>query len=493
MEMSEQKSEKKLTKQDLRRLSDILYEVPKGFRHFMRVPARVYADEELLEAAMADESMEQLVNTTALPGVVRYTLAMPDIHQGYGFPIGGVAATALPDGVISPGGIGYDINCGVRLLASSIHKDEFAPYRDAVVDALARTIPTGVGRGGEVSVTKDEMNRVLSHGARWAVKQGFGSEEDLAVTEEGGAFEGADPSAVSSKAKERGHDQLGTLGSGNHFLEVQEVAQIFDEETARAFSLFEGQIVVLIHSGSRGLGHQVCTDYVQRLQGSLAHYGITLPDRELVCAPLNSPEGRDYWGAMCAAANFAWANRHILAHLVRRTFDEVLQGKVQDTWLRQVYDVAHNIGKIEEYTVDGKTMKVCVHRKGATRAFPPGTREIPAFYRPVGQPVLIPGSMGTASYVLVGQQTAMEETFGTTCHGAGRSMSRAKATKTARAEEVVRRLESKGIAIRGASYRGIAEEVPEAYKDVSRVVDVVHKAGIARKVAMLRPIGVIKG
>ncbi len=486
-------SEQKISKKDLKKISDTLYEVPKGTRDFMRVPARLYADDVLLEAALADLSVEQLVNTTSLPGVVQYTLAMPDIHQGYGFPIGGVAATALPDGVISPGGIGYDINCGVRLLASSIEREHFMPFRDAIVDAMAHSVPTGVGRGGDVRVSRDEMDKVLRDGARWAVKRGYGAQEDLTATEEDGGFTDADPDAVSGKAKERGNDQLGTLGSGNHYVEVQEVAEIYDEETARSFGLFPGQITVLVHSGSRGLGHQVCTDYVQRLQKALHTYGISVPDRELVCAPLSSPEGKAYWGAMQSAANYAWCNRQLLAHRVRQVFADVLRGKVKDTWLRQVYDVAHNIGKIEEHVVGGRKVRVCVHRKGATRSFAAGAPELPSVYRAVGQPVLIGGSMGTESYVLVGARGAMEATFGTTCHGAGRALSRAKAKRQVRAEEVIGDLAKKGIRVKGASYAGIVEEMPEAYKDVGRVVDVVHRAGIARKVARLQPLGVIKG
>ena len=348
--------EQKFSKQDLTKINDTLYEIAKGTRPYMRVPAQLYADDTLLEAALADLSIEQLVNTTSLPGIVSHALAMPDIHQGYGFPIGGVAATALPDGVISPGGVGYDINCGVRFLASNIDRDHFMPLRDVVVDALARSVPTGLGRGGDVHVNGDEMDKVLTGGARWAVQNGFGSQEDLAVTEENGGFTTASAAAVSPKAKQRGNDQLGTLGSGNHFLEIQEVVEIFDAEAAAAMGLFVGQITVLIHSGSRGLGHQVCTDYVQRLQSSLKTYSIDIPDRELVCAPFNSPDGQDYWGAMQAAANYAWCNRQLLAHRVRHTFNEALKGKIKDTDLRQVYDVAHNIAKVEEYEIGGRQM-----------------------------------------------------------------------------------------------------------------------------------------
>jgi tRNA-splicing ligase RtcB (3'-phosphate/5'-hydroxy nucleic acid ligase) len=485
--------EQKIRKQDLKKIDDSLYEIPKEVRPFMRVPARLYADEKLLDAALGDLSVEQLVNTASLPGIVNHALAMPDIHQGYGFPIGGVVATALPHGVISPGGVGYDINCGVRFLASSLEREQFMPFRDTMVDAFLRNVPTGLGRGGDVRINREEMDKVLTGGARWAVKHGFGSAEDVAVTEENGGFTTSDASAVSPKAKERGNDQLGTLGSGNHFLEIQEVAEIYDEEAARAMGLFVGQVTVMIHSGSRGLGHQVCTDYVQRLQKSLHTHGIEVPDRELVCAPFDSPEGQDYWGAMQAAANYAWCNRQLLAHRVRQTFAEVLKGKVKDASLRQIYDVAHNIAKVEEHEVGGHRMKVCVHRKGATRAFPAGSPEIPSAYRSVGQPVIIPGSMGTESYILVGQKGSMEATFGTTCHGAGRALSRAAAKREVRADELVRQLAQQGIRVRGASNAGLVEEAPDAYKDVGRVVNVVHKAGLARKVALLRPLGVVKG
>ncbi len=486
-------SEQKITKQDLTKVNDNLYELGRGTRSFMRAPAQIYADDVLLEAALADLSLEQLVNTTALPGIVSHALAMPDIHQGYGFPIGGVAATALPDGVISPGGVGYDINCGVRFLASNIDREQFMPLRDAVVDALARSVPTGLGRGGDVKVNREEMDHVLAGGARWAIKHGFGSQEDLDVTEESGGFTTADAAAVSPKAKERGNDQLGTLGSGNHFIEIQEVVEIYDEEAAQAMGLFVGQITVLIHSGSRGLGHQVCTDYVQRLQKSLSTYSIDIPDRELVCAPFGSPDGQAYWGAMQAAANYAWCNRQLLAHRVRHTFNEALKSKIKDTELRQVYDVAHNIAKVEEYEIGGRRMKLCVHRKGATRAFPAGSPAIPPAYRSVGQPVMIPGSMGTESYVLVGQKAAMALSFGSACHGAGRALSRARAKRDMRAEDIVRDLARQGIRVKGASNAGIVEEGPDAYKDVARVVNVVHNAGLARKVARLKPLGVIKG
>ncbi|MGC8837123.1 MAG: RtcB family protein [Anaerolineae bacterium] len=480
-------------KKDLKRIGKYIFEIPADFRSDMRVPARIYADDDLLEAALQDRSVEQLINTAALPGVVRYTLALPDIHQGYGPPIGGVIATRYPEGIISPGAVGYDINCGVRLLASNVRAEEVAPYMEDLLEALFRDVPSGVGIGGGIRLSAQEMDQVLERGAAWAVAKGYGTKDDLVRCEEQGAMPGADPRAVSGRARDRGKDQLGTLGSGNHFLEVQVVDEIYDPEVAEAFGLFPGQLAIQIHSGSRGLGHQVCTDYVQSFQSAVQKYGIRLPDRELVCAPLDSPEGRAYFGAMAASANFAWANRQCLAHLVRQTFDKVLSGKVKDRELRTVYDVAHNIAKLEEHEVDGRKMKLCVHRKGATRAFPPGHPAVPEPYRAVGQPVLVPGDMGTASYVLVGTERAMEETFGTSCHGAGRVLSRAAAKKKIRGEKLRQELEARGILVRAGSMPGLAEEAPDAYKDIERVVQVVHELGIARKVARLRPLAVMKG
>jgi tRNA-splicing ligase RtcB len=483
-----------VSKADFVKIHDYLYEIPKSFRADMRVPARVYADARLLQEAIRDKSFTQLVNTTTLPGLVKYSIVMPDVHQGYGFPIGGVAATKLPDGVISPGGVGYDINCGVRLVASHLDSEEVAPHIEDLITAIYRNCPSGVGKGGSsISVRAKELDEILASGARWAKKRGYASDEDLERTEEGGAMAEANPTAVSKKAKDRGRTQVGTLGGGNHFIEVDEVVEIYDAEAADAFGLFPGQVTVQIHCGSRGLGHQVCTDYVSRLQKAVHKYGIKLADRELVCAPLSSPEGKDYLAAMACSANYAWANRQVLFHHVRRSFEEVLAGKVKNWHLYQVYDVAHNIAKIEEHEVDGRMMTLCVHRKGATRAFGPDRPEVPAAYRQVGQPVLVPGSMGTASYVLVGTEKSMHEAFGSSCHGAGRVMSRTRARKGARGEEVRRELEGEGIAVRAGSMRGLAEEAPRAYKDVSRVVEVVDGAGIARKVARLEPLAVIKG
>jgi len=481
-----------IQQRDLRKVDDFVYEIPSTHRDDMRVPARIYADEQLLEAALVDRSVEQLVNTTTLPGVVKYTLAMPDIHQGYGFPIGGVAATKPPDGVISPGGIGYDINCGVRMLASNIERDELTPYVEDLVQAMYHLVPTGLGKGG-IKLSKRDLDKVLERGAAWAVSKGYGSKQDLERTETEGCLAGADAAKVSERARNRGRQQLGSLGAGNHFLEIDAVTEVYNREVADVFGLREGFIAVQIHCGSRGLGHQVCSDYVKLLQRAVRKYGIQLPDRELVCAPFGSQEGQDYFAAMAASANFAWTNRHVIAHWVRRAFEQVLAGKIPSWELTQVYDVAHNIGKVEQYTLDGKRTKLVIHRKGATRAFGPSSKELPKAYQGVGQPVLVPGSMGTASYVLVGTDRAVDLTFGSTCHGAGRIMSRKKAKKQIWGEDLMRELRGQGIAVKAGSMAGLAEEAPAAYKDVERVVNVVAGAGIALKVAKLEPLGVIKG
>jgi tRNA-splicing ligase RtcB len=473
---------------ELRQVDETLWEIPADARPDMRVPARVFADRVLIEAIAGDRSLEQLQNVATLPGIIEAALAMPDIHQGYGFPVGGVAATAAPDGVVSPGGVGYDINCGVRLLALPVTAGELGDRREPLVHEISRRVPVGAGRGHGHGVHVANLDAVLAEGPRALVRHGIGTEEDLEVTESGGRLAGADPGAVSGRARERGADQLGTLGSGNHFLEVQRVEDVLDARCAEAFGLREGQVTVLIHSGSRGLGHQVCTDYVRRMDGALARYGIRLPDRQLACAPLSSPEGRGYIAAMAAAANFAWANRHALAHRVRQAVAQVL-GEEVARGTRQVYDVAHNVAKLEEH--GGRL--VCVHRKGATRAFPAGSAEIPTAYREVGQPVFIPGSMGTASFVLAGSPGAMERSFGTVCHGAGRALSRAAAKRQVDGAQLRRELEARGIAVRSPSARGLAEEAPVAYKDVERVVEVVERAGLAVRVARLRPIGVVKG
>jgi len=480
-------------KRELNRLSPYLWEVPKGWRGDMRVPGRIYADEGILEAALADRSIEQLVNTTTLPGIVGHAMAMPDVHQGYGFPIGGVAATALPDGVISPGGVGYDINCGVRLLTSTLEAEAIRPHMQDVMSALYAAVPTGVGAARGARLSDKELRRVLEQGAEWAVRAGQGTARDVEHTEDGGRMPQADASAVSARAQERGRDQIGTLGSGNHFLEVDEVVEVYDEGVAGAFGLVPGRVTVWIHCGSRGLGHQVCSDYVRLMQQATAKYGITLPDRELVCAPLDTPEGRQYLAAMACAANYAWANRQAITHLVRGAFERVLAGKLPPANLEVLYDVCHNIAKLEEHTVGGRAMRLCVHRKGATRAFGPGRMEVPARWRHLGQPVLIPGDMGSGSYVLVGAERAMAETFGSTCHGAGRTMSRGEAKRTVRGQQLRAELEASGIVVRAGSMAGLAEEAPAAYKDLDRVVQVVHEAGLARKVARTRPLGVMKG
>jgi len=478
---------------DFKRIEEYIYEVPTAYRDDMQVPARFYADAALLEGVKNDRSLEQLVNTATLPGAVKYALAMPDIHQGYGFPIGGVLATRLPDGVISPGGVGYDINCGVRLLATNLEGEEIIPYLDDLTSALYANCPSGVGKGGNIKLKANELDHLLESGSNWALKRGLASESDLDRTEENGCLAGADAAKVSSRAKTRGKGQVGTLGAGNHFIEIDVIDHISDEPVARRIGLNQGQIVVQIHCGSRGLGHQVCGDYVKRFQKAIRQYGLNLPDRELVCAPLSSPEGQDYLAAMKAAANYAFANRQVLAHHIRRSFEQVLAGKVQNHHIYQIYDIAHNMAKVETHEVDGRKVKLCVHRKGATRAFGPGSAELPSVYRDIGQPVLVPGSMGTASWVLVGTQASMTRTFGSTCHGAGRTMSRKKAKKSVHGAGLRDQLEAAGVHVRAGSMSGLAEEAPIAYKDVNRVVEVVHGAGIAKKVARLKPVAVIKG
>ena len=473
----------------LRRLDDVSWEIPADARADMRVPARVFADAELLAEIATDRSLEQLQNVATLPGIVEAALAMPDIHQGYGFPVGGIAATEPPDGVISPGGVGYDINCGVRLLVLPLTASELGSRTERLVDEISRRVPVGAGHGGALRLTGGALDRVLIDGpAALLTEHGIGTPADVEHTESCGCLQGADPDAVSDRARTRGADQLGTLGSGNHFLEVQQVAEIVDPPAAGAFGLCHGQVTVLIHSGSRGLGHQVCTDHVRLMDAALRRHGIVLPDRQLACAPLSSREGRGYRAAMAAAANFAFANRATLAHRVREAIARTLGPQVaRDT--QQVYDVAHNVAKLERH----HDRLLCVHRKGATRAFPPGSDEIPERYRPVGQPVFIPGSMGTSSFVLAGRQGAMERSFGTTCHGAGRRMSRTGARREITGAALRRQLEGRGIVVRCPSDRGLAEEAPFAYKDVERVVAVVERGGLAARVAQLVPLGVVKG
>jgi tRNA-splicing ligase RtcB (3'-phosphate/5'-hydroxy nucleic acid ligase) len=478
---------------DLRQVGPFEWEIPASVRADMRVAVRIFASRELLEAIGDDASLEQAANAATLPGVVGRVVVMPDVHQGYGFPIGGVAATELPSGVISPGAIGYDINCGVRLLASKV---ELGAARGAIEDlasALDAACPSGVGKGGRLRLDARELERACREGSRWARGRGWATESDIARTEEGGCLEGADLGGVSSRARERGAPQMGTLGAGNHFVEVGVVDEVFDERAAQTMGLEPGCLTVLIHCGSRGFGHQVCTDHVRSFQGAVKRYGIRLPDRELVCAPLDSAEGRSYEGAMRAAANYAFANRQVLTHFARRAFAEALRGRAPKLDLHQVYDIAHNMGKTEEHLIDGVRRRVCVHRKGATRAFGPGFAGLPPEYRPIGQPVLVPGSMGTASWVLVGTERSMECALGSCCHGAGRTMSRSRAKRTIRGAELRRELAERGIVVRAGSMSGLAEEAPQAYKDVDAVVEIVVGAGIARKVARLKPVAVIKG
>jgi len=480
-------------KKDLIKITDVTWEIPTSYREDMRVPVRIFADETLIDAALGDKSFDQAVNTTTLPGLVSPVVVMPDVHQGYGFPIGGVAASRYPNGIISPGAIGYDINCGVRLLASGISLEDVRGELPDLASALDANCPSGVGVGGSVRLTTKELDKVCRQGSTWALKNNYARKDDLERTEEQGQIHGADPSSISSRAKQRGKGQLGTLGAGNHFIEIDVVEEIFHEAAADAMGLAEGLLTVQIHCGSRGFGHQICSDYVREFQSAVKRYGINLPDRELVCAPLNSPEGKRYKAAMACAANYAFCNRQVLAQHVRRSFEEVLAGRVPDWDLHQVYDIAHNMGKTETHIVDGEKVRVCVHRKGATRAFGPGFEGLPEVYKPFGQPVLVPGSMGTASWVLLGTEESMTKSFGSSCHGAGRVMSRRQAKREIWGQDLREKLEAQGIIIRAGSMPGLAEEAPKAYKDVDAVVEVVVRAGIAAKVARLRPVVVIKG
>ncbi|MBP9040875.1 MAG: RtcB family protein [Anaerolineaceae bacterium] len=459
----------------------------------MRLPVHIFASRKMLEQVLVDRSLEQAVNASTLPGLVGNVIVMPDVHQGYGFPIGGVAASQYPTGMISPGAIGYDINCGVRLLASTIKAELVSAYLGDLAAAMNHFCPSGVGSEGLVRISNSDLEQVLHLGSRWALKKGYASEADLLRTEESGCVEGALPDKVSGHAKKRGLTQLGSLGSGNHFIEIDTVDEIFNPEAAAVMGLQCGCLVIQIHCGSRGLGHQICTDYVQQLQGAPQRYHYSLPDRELVCAPMDSTEGQAYLGAMRAAANFAFANRQMLAWAARRAFEEVFAGKVKNWQLHQVYDLAHNIGKIETHIIEGKELKVCVHRKGATRAFGPNTPGVPPEYAMIGQPVIIPGSMGTASWVLTGTNVSMQRSFGSCCHGAGRLMSRAQAKRSVRGEVLIRDLEKQGIHVKAGSLPGLAEETPAAYKDVDEVIKVVVDTGLANKTARLKPLVVIKG
>jgi len=478
----------------IERIDEYRWQIPAGSKPGMKVPAIIFANEQLLEQIRHDLSLEQAANAATLPGVVRAAYTMPDIHQGYGLPIGAVVATRTEGGVVTPGGVGYDINCGVRLLRTELTKAEVRPRLKELVNLLFAEVPTGVGSHGKVRLTKENQTRPLVEGARWAVTEGMGQAEDLVYSEASGCIPGADPDAVSHKAHERGRDQPGTLGSGNHFLEVQAVEQIYDEQAAAVLGLFPGQVTVLLHSGSRGFGHQVCTDYLASMERSVKKHGFQLADRQLACAPFESEEAQAYLGAMRAAANYAWANRQCLTHWTREAFQRIFKRSPRDLGMSVVYDVAHNIAKVEEHRVEGRSMRLVVHRKGATRAFPPGHPELPERYRAIGQPVFVPGDMGRASFVLVGTKGAMEETFGSTCHGAGRLLSRAAAVKAARGRSIEREMEDiHGVYVRASGRDSVKEEMPEAYKNVQDVVSVCHNAGISKMVARLRPLGCIKG
>ncbi len=478
----------------INKISEVEHRIETNAKEGMRVPVSIYADEKLLSKMLTDRTIDQAVNVSYLPGVYKHAIVLPDGHEGYGFPIGGVAATDVDTGVISPGGVGYDINCGVRLIRTNLTEKEVRPKLRELLRELFRAVPSGLGSTGQIRLSLGQLDQVLSDGVRWAIQNGYGWEEDAEFCEENGTMKGADPSKVSSTAKSRGAPQLGSLGSGNHFLEVQSVDKIFDKEATNRFGITQsGQVVVLIHTGSRGLGHQVCSDYLRVMEGAVRKYDIHLPDRELACAPNNSKEAEDYKKAMATALNFAWSNRQMITHWTRKVFEKVFKASEEDLNMKLVYDVAHNIAKLEEHYVNGEKKKVVVHRKGATRAFPPGSSDIPEAYRDIGQPVLIPGSMGTSSWVLVGTSKAMMLSFGSTAHGAGRMMSRAAAMRAYPSSEIKKKLESRGILIEAASWKGVAEEAPEAYKDVDAVAEVSHKVGIATKVARLVPIGVVKG
>src|SRR5216683_3086729 len=478
----------------IKQVAQNIWEVPQDYQPGMKVPARIYADEELLAKMRTDRTIQQCVNVTHLNGIYKYAITMPDGHEGYGFPIGGVAATDYDEGLISPGGVGYDINCGVRLIRTNLSEDQVRPALSQLVDTIFNFIPSGLGSRGQIKLSSIELDKAVTDGLDWAVDKGYAWPEDPKTIEEEGCMEAADPSKVSSSARSRGAPQLGSLGSGNHFVEIERADRIFDEQVAQRLGIHnKGQILVLIHTGSRGYGHQICSDYLKVMERAIGKYNIQLPDRELAACPSKSPEAEDYIPAMSAACNFAWVNRQMITHWARQAFERVLKTSADKLDMKIVYDVAHNVAKTETHKVDGKMRKVIVHRKGATRSFPPGNAEIPAEYRDVGQPVLIPGSMGTSSWVLIGTPKAMELSFGTTAHGAGRFMSRSAAKRKWRGADLKKTLESRGIVIRAASMEVLAEEAPDAYKDVDRVAEVSHQLGIGKKVVRMTPIGVAKG
>ena len=478
----------------LKQVDEFRYEIPSSYKHGMRTSGLIYADERMMKNVIRDNALEQVANVATLPGILKKSMAMPDIHWGYGFPIGGVAGMDTEEGVISPGGVGYDINCGVRMLTTNLTVKDVTPKLKELIDTMFTNVPSGLGSKGKVRVDSRTLTRVLEDGAKWAVENGYGWQEDLEHLEEGGGMEGADSEKVSQRAIDRGKSQLGSLGAGNHFLEIQKVDRIINEEAAKRMGVNElDQIIVMIHTGSRGCGHQIASDYIRKMEVAYRKYGIDLPDRQLACAPIDSPEGRDYFSAMACGANFAWTNRQMILHWVRESFESVFNQKAEDIGMRVIYDVAHNIAKFEEHDVDGKRMKVCVHRKGATRAFGPGRPEVTSDYREFGQPVLIPGDMGTHSFLLLGTEGAMTQTFGSTCHGAGRVMSRRQATRMFRANEVRSQLQRKGIYVHAASMKGIVEEAPDVYKDILDVVRIANGAGISSTVARMSPMGVVKG
>ncbi|MFA5308164.1 MAG: RtcB family protein [Dehalococcoidales bacterium] len=478
----------------LEKIDEYRWLIPRSYKPGMRVDGLIYANAQMLNHIIDDQAPEQVANVACLPGIVGRSLAMPDIHWGYGFAIGGVAAMRVSDGVISPGGVGFDINCGVRILRTNLTKEEVMPKIKELVDALFNAVPSGVGSQGAVKLRAGEIDEVLVKGSRWAVARGYGRREDLDTTEENGEMKGVDPSTVSGRAKERGAPQLGTLGSGNHFLEAAFVDEIYDAAAAKAMGIERlGQVMLYVHCGSRGLGHQVAVDYIKTMLKAMPRYGIEVPDKQLACVPVKAPEGQAYLAAMRGAANYAWANRQCITHWVRQAFCRVMGISESEAGLQLIYDVTHNIAKIEEHMVDGKPEQLCVHRKGATRAFPAGHPDLPRKYAATGQPVLVPGDMGRMSYILAGTEKAMRETFGSTCHGAGRMASRSAMKKQLSGRDVLNDLAARGVIVRAGSLPGLAEEAPEAYKDVTEVVGVAHGAGISKKVARTRPMAVVKG
>ncbi|MBI4220529.1 MAG: RtcB family protein [Chloroflexi bacterium] len=480
--------------QALKQIDDTLWELPASYKSGMRVPGRIFASERMMRQIAEDQSLEQVANVAHLPGIVGYSLAMPDIHWGYGFPIGGVAATRVPDGVISPGGVGFDINCGVRLIRTGLTEEKIKPVLEKLISKLYSSVPSGVGSEGMIRISGRDAEHVMVKGAGWAIERGYGVPEDLEVTEENGCMRDADPDVVGERPRKRGAEQIGTLGSGNHFLEVQVVETVYLPKAADAMGLTgPGQVVVMFHCGSRGFGHQICEDYVRLISGALPRYGISLPDRQLACAPINSPEGQKYLKAMRCAANFAWANRQAILHMTREAFERIFNTSWRDLGMWQVYDVSHNMAKIERHDVDGKQMTLCVHRKGATRAFPPGHPDVTEKYRALGQPVFIPGDMGRYSFVCVGGPESLKKAWGSACHGAGRVQSRAAAKRGLKGRDIRAELRDKGIIAMSRGWASLAEEATEAYKDVEEVVGTCERAGLVSRVARLRPLGVIKG